>query len=104
MDFRTLELNRTLTGLEPGTWYSVTVTAHFNNQSIFRLNKKFDLLSYWLKILLIYEIASDVPLSTYPSLPTTSNLMTKPLPPSATVDLTQVLHILMWNGLYLLSR
>jgi len=61
---RTSELELILTDLKPGTWYSVTVTAHFNNPNL--------------------------PLSTYPSFPATSNLMTKPLPPSATVDLTQV--------------
>jgi len=61
---RTSELELSLTDLKPGTWYSVTVTAHFNNPNL--------------------------PLSTYPSFPATSNLMTKPLPPSATVDLTQV--------------
>ena len=89
-DFRTAELELNLTDLKPGTWYSVTVTAHLNNPSIFRLNKKIGPFNVWLKI---YEISSDVPLSTYPSLPATFNLMTKPLPPSATVDLTQVLQI-----------
>ena len=43
-----------------------------------------------------------MPLSTYPSLPATSSLMTKPLPPSAAVDLTQVFKTLMGKALHLL--
>ena len=66
------------------------------------MNQKNSIVVCVPDLFMIKEIGSGMPLSTYPSLPATSSLMTKPLPPSAAVDLTQVFKTLMGKALHLL--